>query len=157
MIRCKVNLIYLFVLLFSSCCVTKKHEESKIYEHYIGFTHQSFSMLFNKIDSTFVYSSYFFSMGGTYSSNNDTLYLCSHKTTGSSFSLLTKDSCNCIRTMVFINKGDYIKDITTKFYNLSNTYYDPLSEISPSKLYKVKVPEIKQEKEYLKYWSGPVR
>ena len=72
-----INIIIL-TFFISSCASTKKCNESQLYEHYIGFTHLKYSLLIDKMDSTYVYFDNCSASVGIYKEYNDTIHLCIH-------------------------------------------------------------------------------
>lgn len=153
----KVHILFLVVFLFSSCVSTKYSKESEIYELYTGYTHLRYFLVLDKIDKTFTFCSDNYAICGYYktSANNDTLFFSRNCIIGS-LEVKAKDTC-CVGTSVFIRRNNYLEDISVDYYHLQVDNHKELLPSCPSKLYKVKVSEIKQEKEYLRYWPGPVR
>lgn len=146
----KVHILFLVVLLFSSCVSTKYGKESEIFELYTGFTNTKHSLLLDKLDSTFTYSNDAYAMIGSYSKiKNDTILLCVKQITLDSDKTNSRNA-NCIRTFVFLKKSNYLEDITAKYYNLKQENIDTILKISPQKMYKVKVPILNWEEYYLK-------
>ena len=143
--------------LLISCTTVSHCVESSIYEFYTGYTHLRYFLVLDKIDKTFTFCSDNYAICGYYktSANNDTLFFSRNCIIGS-LEVKAKDTC-CVGTSVFIRRDNYLEDISVDYFHLSVDNHKELLPSCPSKLYKVKVSEIKQEKEYLRYWPGPVR
>ena len=132
--KIKTILLWGFFLLSPSAIFAK---ESKLYEHYIGYTHLGYSLLLDKIQNTFVYSSGVICFSGEYreSQNADTLFLIGNYST-------IPDTISI--KFVFVKKYN-------KIINITEDNNDGLSNFGLKEMNKVKVPILKDEKELLNF------
>ena len=148
----KILYFLTFSFLLTSCSTTNHCVESSIYEFYTGYTHLRYFLVLDKIDKTFSFCSENYAICGYYktSANNDTLFFSRDCVIGS-LEVKAKDTC-CVGTSVFVRYSNYLEDISTEYFHLPSDNLKELLPSCPPKLYKVKIPKIKQEKEYLRYW-----